>query len=294
MYELFDEYRWDKAWKRLTHNEHGIEGLGNIAHVNLDCAIAPVPPHYHAGIFEFHCIVKGKRISKIGSSEYTTMGNELIFTFPNEQHSTGALPQCPVEFYSFQINTSDSDHILGLNREYSNRLFRLLKGLRDRHLKMRNMDMQMLKDCFQSLTGSTSDPYLGVQYLTCFLFRLPEMEHAASNSSRGMTPALQKTIDYIDANFRESISLQDMADISGYSPSRFKTLFKETFGIPPAEFVAFRKMEYAKEKLAGSDEPITSIAYELNFSSSNYFSSVFRKFVGYNPSDFRKIYGEPK
>lgn len=291
MYELFDEYCWNKTWKRLTYDKHHIKGLKNIAHVNLDRAITPVPTHYHANIFEFHCLIKGKRISTVGDTDYTITGNELFLTFPYEMHSTGALPQNPLEFYSFQIDVSDPDHMLGLDKEYSNALTDSLKNLKERHLKMTNLDILLLKNCFSSITEEPMEfSQLAMQYLCLFLFRVAHMEPAAPGHQAQIPPQLQRTLDYINAHIKESISMKELAEISGYSLSRFNVIFKSTFGIPPAEFVTFQKIEYAKKILLESDLSITELAYELNFSSSNYFSSVFKKIAGCRPSEFRQKY----
>ena len=99
---------------------------------------------------------------------------------------------------------------------------------------------------------------------------------------------IQKVVSYIDGHFREELSLEQLADVSGYSLSRFKMKFKEEVGITPAEFLTRRRVEYAKQQLELTSRPIIDIAFDTGFSSSNYFCSVFKKYVYCSPLSYRR------
>jgi len=72
------------------------------------------------------------------------------------------------------------------------------------------------------------------------------------------------------------------------SVSRFLHLFKEVTGKSYTEFIAFIRMEKAKEMLILTDMPICDIALELGYDNQNYFSRYFRKMEGCSPSEYRK------
>jgi len=59
-------------------------------------------------------------------------------------------------------------------------------------------------------------------------------------------------------------------------------------GVPPGEYILRQKIKKAEQELTGSERDITEIAYDLEFSSSQYFATVFRRYAGCSPSDFRK------
>lgn len=95
--------------------------------------------------------------------------------------------------------------------------------------------------------------------------------------------------DYIEDNLTEPVSLTDLAAISGLSMTQFMRLFKVTFGVTPYRWTLQRKMDRAKLLLTQEGLSVTQAAYELNFSSSQHFSTIFRKLNGIAPSTFKRL-----
>lgn len=62
---------------------------------------------------------------------------------------------------------------------------------------------------------------------------------------------------------------------------------KEQLGITPHSYILALKIDSAKIYLKSTRKSITEVAYLLNFSSSNHFASVFKKYTGYTPTYFR-------
>lgn len=293
--EIFDEYCWEKHKQILTKDKHQIVGLANFAHYSINSSVAPTPLHYHSNIFEIHCLVKGKRITTVKSemetrSEIIT-GNEAFITFPYELHSTGNVPQNPCEFYAVQIDVTDKDNLLGLNKEYSNELYHRLLALKHRHLRMASNGFSLIRTAFNLFSSpENADRQCGVQFLTCFLFQLsylPSVDTIEKKLDTNMT----KVLEYIENHLHDPIALYDLAEVSGYSLSRFKIKFKEEVGITPAEYISLQKMELAKKLLETTDKSVTDIAFELGFSSSNYFCTVFKKLINCSPYQYKKRQG---
>ena len=100
-----------------------------------------------------------------------------------------------------------------------------------------------------------------------------------------ISPNIQRTLDIIDANITVEISLQMLADSAGLSCSQFKQNFKKELGVSPRNYINNRKVEYGKALLL-EGKSVTEVAMALNFSSSNYFSSVFKKYTLCTPSEY--------
>ncbi|MDR1272600.1 MAG: AraC family transcriptional regulator [Clostridiales Family XIII bacterium] len=292
MKEIIDEYCWDKERKLFTHDHHNVPGIRNFAHYALHKAFPPVTEHFHSNIVEFHCLVKGRRVTRVGSRDYIITGRECFITFPFEEHSTGEFPENPCEFYAFQINTLPVDLFLGLSDDLRDYLIDMLLHLPHRHYRISYNDLQNLKASFDALAlgDSPDNVYLSLQYLCCFLFNLKNLEPILEKRDPYTSPGIQKCIDYIEQHYKEPISLSALAKISGYSLSSFKVKFKDIIGITPAEYITLRKIEYAKHTLKSQNQSITDLAFELGFSSSNYFCTVFKKYTNLTPSRYSLQY----
>ena len=72
------------------------------------------------------------------------------------------------------------------------------------------------------------------------------------------------------------------------SPSRLHARFLAEVGQSPAEWVRAQRIQRAKRLLLTSDRPVTDLAFDLGFPSSQYFATVFRGLVGMTPRDYRQ------
>jgi AraC-like DNA-binding protein len=84
-------------------------------------------------------------------------------------------------------------------------------------------------------------------------------------------------------------TLAEMAARTSLSPSHFAVLFKRETAQTPLEFLTAARVEAAARRLRAEPEvKITTLAHELGFSSSQYFSLVFKKINGCTPGEWRE------
>ena len=81
-------------------------------------------------------------------------------------------------------------------------------------------------------------------------------------------------------------TLTEMAELSGYSVSRFCALYKERYSTTPIEYLITRRIAKAKKLLALGEHNVTEISELCGFSSLHYFSVTFKKHVGLSPSEY--------
>ena len=82
--------------------------------------------------------------------------------------------------------------------------------------------------------------------------------------------------------------VEDLASRVGLSVSRFKARFKETVGVPPADYMSRQKVAKAMDLLRKTGMPVTQIATSLGYASSQYFATAFRRYTGKTPSHARR------
>lgn len=100
---------------------------------------------------------------------------------------------------------------------------------------------------------------------------------------------LKAVIRYIDANLEASISLKDLARVSGLNSHHyFCHLFKQSTGVSPYQYVIQQRIEKAKVLLQQHYLPLVEIALSCGFSSQSALSRTFRKCVGTTPRSYRR------
>jgi len=106
---------------------------------------------------------------------------------------------------------------------------------------------------------------------------------------RSMPVSKQKTIEeYIAENLDQCISIDDLAEISGFSNSYFTRLFRNAFGMPPHAYILQRRLEMAKAMLESPmDIPIKVIALECGFSDQSHLTRLFKNKFSTTPNRYR-------
>jgi two-component system response regulator YesN len=95
-------------------------------------------------------------------------------------------------------------------------------------------------------------------------------------------------MNYIRANYRENLSLENVAQQVFISPFYLSHLFKEELGITFVEYLTRIRMEEAKRLLKEPRLSIVAIASEVGYEDASYFSKVFKKNLSISPNQYRK------
>lgn len=98
---------------------------------------------------------------------------------------------------------------------------------------------------------------------------------------------MAKACLYLEGHFREPLHMGALETITGYGRARLFQLFKRETGLAPNDYLQRLRVQKALESLGATDLSVTEIAHALGFSSSQYFSKVFRKYQGRTPTEWR-------
>jgi len=85
-------------------------------------------------------------------------------------------------------------------------------------------------------------------------------------------------------------SIEDVARQLGYGKSRLYSLFTREVGMAPNDYRQRVRIKRCCERLTKTSDSVTAIGIDSGFHSSQYFSRVFKKYVGVTPSDYRRLF----
>lgn len=94
--------------------------------------------------------------------------------------------------------------------------------------------------------------------------------------------------DFAAACFEQPLTLAALADVAGMSANHLLRTFRHAFGQTPYQYLTAQRILAAQRRLAGSDEPISSICLAVGFESLGAFSWLFRRHTGMSPSEYRR------
>ena len=129
--------------------------------------------------------------------------------------------------------------------------------------------------------------------LLVFIARRYSAHRQQNRTSNLGTPPTRAEIQELQTWLRSRISdppsLTQMAEKIGMSPAHFAMVFKQETGLTALEFMTAARIDEAAARLRGSKRTsVTNIALDLGFSSSQYFSLVFKKYKGCTPKEWRE------
>jgi len=122
--------------------------------------------------------------------------------------------------------------------------------------------------------------------LTIYEERLPDSDITPNREP--LTPPVMDAIAFIENDFANSPTLEEAAQVAGFSPAYFSRLFSAQMGKSYSEYLDNVKIRHVQILLTGTKKTIMEIAEETGYCHGNYLNSQFKKKVGMTPGQYRK------
>lgn len=258
------------------------QGVDYFGHAVFQRAGLPLTMHHHNQCMELVYVISGTQSYYTQNHEYSLVGGQAFVSFPFQPHRSGEDVQDVSEIYWIQLNLSDQESFLGYCREFS---LYITDRLLEMDLHVFPFDAACgaaVKSCFQRFLRDGASP----EALSCLMHLIVLTLDCYKNHRTPQNP-LEQLEKYIDEHISEPIRIEDLSRVSGYSVSTISHRFRQYYGRSPGEYVNYRKISKAK-KLLATGKSVTQAAMELGFGSSDYFSTVFKKFSGQSPAAWRE------
>jgi transcriptional regulator GlxA family with amidase domain len=103
---------------------------------------------------------------------------------------------------------------------------------------------------------------------------------------------VRKAQEYIENNFQDKITVDQLADMLALSRRSLERRFKKATSNTVSEYIQRVKMEAAKKDFESSRKTINEVMYEVGYADTKAFRTIFRKVTGLSPLAYRNKYNK--
>jgi len=241
-----------------------IEFLRNKKFENLTTT---VPPHSHF-FYEITYVLKGTLSTEMNDEHFECGPNDILLVPPNTIHSHSSENDYEVIYMGFYYNGLYG----ALNQKIFNKdntfIFELLKKMLEEY----NNTESYYENVCQELQ----------KILIFNILRLQDTGRSSNNDD-----VLKYAVAYLQDHYYDNIDMQELAKSLGYSYHHFRHIFKESFDMPPQQFLLNQRLQYAIGLLRSTNQSISDIAKNCGFSSTTRFISAFKSIFKISPTQYR-------
>ena len=116
---------------------------------------------------------------------------------------------------------------------------------------------------------------------------LVELSRSISADDGTVEARLERSIDYIRSHIHEPLSVQQLAQMEFFSPSRYRSLFKAMTGYSPIEYITEQRILQACHLLEHGDLSLSQVAEACGYGDRLYFQRIFKQRIGVPPGEYR-------
>lgn len=148
---------------------------------------------------------------------------------------------------------------------------------------------EMMKEMLYITHHTDESPFHLIGHLYLFLdYLIQSSKRTESISSSKMSDYyIKEAIHYIEQNFQNDISIEEIASVCGINRSYFGKIFKKSIGRSPQEFLMHYRMLKAAELLKLTSLSIAEIGSAIGYENQLHFSRAFKTIYGVSPREWR-------
>ncbi|MBC2839166.1 AraC family transcriptional regulator [Robiginitalea sp. SC105] len=118
-------------------------------------------------------------------------------------------------------------------------------------------------------------------------FQILNADHLSVETQTKENDRINTIFNFVKENYRDPISLEEMADLTHMTVPSFCRYFKKVTNKTFVQFVNEYRMVHASNLLSENEMSITEICFESGFNNFSHFNKSFKAFTGMSPSEYR-------
>ena len=291
----------DWSGAKYVNNTHELVAYHNdtIIRIWRNTEAIGYKPHWHSSI-EIIMPVENYYDAKINNKDYHLNPKEILIIPPRELHELIAPPK-GVRFI-FLFNISVLTQLKGYAAIQS-MLSLPLHITKDTHpLIYSEVCQSLLEMCNEYTSGNPYSELTIFSLLIKLLITLYEnhiqtadlFQNVNVSKHQEYVSKFSNLLEYIDTHYTEDLTLEEMADIIGFSKYHFSRLFKQYTKFTFCDYLKHRRIQAAEMLLEQPEYSITEVALQSGFPSISTFNRIFKEQKNCTPTEYRMMKSKRK
>lgn len=247
--------------------------------------------HKHKGILELLYISAGEGRYIVGSREYAVAAGDLIICNAETLHGEAPFQAHTMQTYCCALSGVHKQTLPTgcLISSYQRPVLQL-----DQYQKPIG---QIMPNIYELHIASPRNSDICRQMAISVLLMVEQAldlhgRHERNQIEQKNETLIRQITEYLDHHYTESLSLAEIAKHMHISTSYLSHVFKRETGLSPIQYVVHRRIGEAQSLLMETNLPVHVIEERLGFGSSCHLTSMFKKYVGIAPREYRKHFSK--
>lgn len=264
---------------------------GNVVafgHYRYDRAMPPVPMQRSDSRLVIALLLSGMQHYRVDGGEHVLRGGQGLRLLPGARYGSGMLPEERGEMVWLTIEKprAGTFSLPGFSKAAAREWWKIMTGSGQLRFGIPPALKSLVAKLVTTDAADRSHPARTEYDLTFGLFLVELQRVIGSGADAHVSSGIRKALRWLEDRLEDHPpSVGELASASGLSESHFHRRFKREIGVSPADFILRRKILESQRRLRAG-RPVTTVAIELGFSSSQYFATVFKRYTRVSPTEW--------
>lgn len=236
--------------------------------------------------YRFHYVISGTgkllaNDSKGVSHEYQVRSGQGFLIFPRQVHTCIADEALPWEYVWLEFDGMRAGEVIeasGLTPDHP-----------VYHASFKDLRENMKNEMIYIAEHANESAFHLIGHLYLFADSLSRSSASMRLSSNGKVRDfyIKEALNFIEQNFQNNISIEELASFCGLNRTYFGRIFKDTVGKSPQQFLLHYRMTKAAELLKITALSVSDIGNAVGYPNQLHFSRAFKNIYGISPREWR-------
>ncbi len=233
--------------------------------------------------YQFVYITKGRGLFTSDSTPETQIcKGRLMVLFPGQWHT-----------YHPLIHTGWNEYYIGFEGEIIDNIVKNSFLSPEKQILEVGLNEELVNLFSRAIEVAETDKISSQQYLAGIVLHMLGMILSISKNKiyeiGDMDQKIEQAKIIMNENVFKDVDPEELAMKLNISYSWFRKIFKDYTGYAPAKYFQELKLRKAKQLLVGTSQSVKEISYQLNYTSTEHFFSLFKKRTGFTPLEYRSF-----